>query len=121
MKEMSQTQSYSYYVHEFNHGPKTMADERSLIMLLTPVMGFYRMEKVLGDILALDSNVFIVSGSNIKGERDAFVLMPDPGFKSELVLSFINIPVFQLLAYINAARKSMDPDRPRNLNFTTRL
>jgi glucosamine--fructose-6-phosphate aminotransferase (isomerizing) len=123
MKEMSRTQAYSYYLHEFNHGPKTMVNDESLILILTLNKDLFRVEKVLEDIISLDSKVLIVSGDNlakIKNENVHF-LLEGLDFKFDLVRSFINIPVFQMLAYIQASRKNLNPDRPRNLNFTTRI
>ena len=123
MKEMSRTQAYSYYLHEFSHGPKTMANDESLILILTLNKDLFRVEKVLGDIISLGSKVLIVSGedlTNIKNENVHF-LLEDLDFKFDLVRSFVNIPVFQILAYIQALKKNLNPDRPRNLNFTTRI
>ncbi|MHB1274279.1 MAG: SIS domain-containing protein [Candidatus Humimicrobiaceae bacterium] len=123
MKEMSRTQAYSYYLHEFNHGPKTMVNDESLILILNLNKDLFRIEKVLEDIISLGSKVLIVSGddlTNIKNENVHF-LLEDPDFKFDLVRSFINIPVFQMLAYIQASKKNLNPDRPRNLNFTTRI
>ncbi len=123
MKEMSQTQAYSYYLHEFNHGPKTMAGRESLILILTPGKGLYRIEKVLDDIIDLGSKILIVSGDdriNTKN-KNVRILFQRLDFKFALIKSFINIPVFQILAYTQAINKNINPDKPRNLNFTTKL
>jgi len=123
MKEMSQTQSYSYYLHEFNHGPKTMANDKSLILILILNKGLFRVEKIIDDIISLDSKILIVSGEdqvNIENENVHF-LLKDLDFKFDLVRSFVNIPVFQILAYIQASKKNLNPDKPRNLNFTTKI
>lgn len=123
MKEMSRTQSYSYYLHEFNHGPKTMVDDKSLILILTLKKDLFRIKKVLDDIINLDPKILFVSGKdliNIKNEN-VYFLLEDLDFKFDLVRSFINIPVFQILAYLQAIRKKLNPDKPRNLNFTTRI
>jgi glucosamine--fructose-6-phosphate aminotransferase (isomerizing) len=123
MKEMSRTQAYSYYLHEFNHGPKTMVNEESLVLILTLNKDSFRIEKVLEDIISLNSKVLIVSGDgqiNIKNENVHF-LLEDLDFKFDLVRSFINIPVFQMLAYTQASKKNLNPDKPKNLNFTTRI
>jgi glucosamine--fructose-6-phosphate aminotransferase (isomerizing) len=122
MKEMSQTHSYSYHLHEFNHGPRTMADSRSLVLILSPVEGTYRIERIIDDIKELDSNIFMVSDHEIgKRHENIYRLVEDPGFKYDIVKSFINIPAFQLLTLANSRLKGTDPDRPRNLKFTTKL
>ena len=121
MKEMSRTQAYSYYLHEFNHGPKTMVSEDSLIFILTLNKDLFRVQKVLEDIIGLGSKVLIVSGSDFTNKKSENVhfLLEDLDFKSDLVKSFINIPIFQMLAYMQAMKKNLNPDKPRNLNFTT--
>ena len=123
MKEMSRTQAYSYYLHEFNHGPKTMVGSESLIFILTLNKGLFKVEKVLEDIISLDSKVLIVSGDDFtnKKNKNIHFLLEDLDFKFDMVKSFINIPIFQMLAYIQASKKNLNPDKPRNLNFTTRI
>ena len=123
MKEMSQTQAYSYYLHEFNHGPKTMAGSESLIFILTLNKGLFKLEKVLEDIIGLGSKVLVVSAdsfTDIKNENIHF-LIRDLDFKFDMVKSFINIPIFHMLAYIQSSKKNLNPDKPRNLNFTTKI
>ena len=122
MKEMSQTQAYSYYLHEFNHGPKTMANDESLILILTLNKDLFRVEKVLDDIISLNSKILIVSGEDLTNKNEnVHFLLEDLDFKFDLVRSFVNVPVFQILAYIQALKKNLNPDRPINLNFTTKI
>ena len=123
MKEMSRTQAYSYYLHEFNHGPKTMAGSESLIFILTINKFFFRVQKVLEDIMSLGSKILIVSDAGFKDIKNENVhfLLEDLDFKFDMVKSFINIPIFQMLAYIQATKKNLNPDKPINLNFTTRI
>lgn len=123
MKEMSRTQAYSYYLHEFNHGPKTMVSDESLILILTLKKNLFRVEKVLDDIICLGPKVLFVSGNDLPGikNKNVHFLLENLDFKSDLVRSFINIPVFQILAYLQAIRKNLNPDSPKNLNFTTRI
>ncbi|GAG80645.1 unnamed protein product, partial [marine sediment metagenome] len=94
----------------------------SLILILTLNKDLFKVEKVLDDIISLNSKVLIVSGEDLatKNENVHF-LLEDLDFKFDPVRSFINIPVFQMLAYIQASRKNLNPDRPINLNFTTRI
>jgi len=123
MKEMSRTQAYSYYLHEFNHGPKTMTSDKSLILILTLNKDLFKLEKVLDDIISLGPKVLLVSGKDLINieNKNVHFLLEDLDFRFDLVRSFVNIPVFQILAYIQAMRKNLNPDSPRNLNFTTRI
>ena len=47
--------------------------------------------------------------------------LSDANIKEELVESFINIPVFQIFAYAKTIKLDLDPDKPRGLDYTTRL
>jgi glucosamine--fructose-6-phosphate aminotransferase (isomerizing) len=123
MKEMSQTHSYSYYLHEFNHGPKTMVDAQTLCLVLTLDRDLFRIDRVLGDMIGPGPKILIVGGGSEAGIKNKNVdyLIENLKFEYDLVKSFVNIPVFQILAYIQATKKNVDPDMPKNLNFTTRI
>ena len=123
MKEISQTQACAYYLHEFNHGPKTLANKESLILILTLNKDLFRVEKVLSDIISLGSEILIVDGGNVTNikKENVHYLLKNLNFKCDLVKSFINIPVFQILAYIKGSKKNVNSDKPKNLNFTVRI
>lgn len=121
MKEMSRTQAYSYYLHEFNHGPKTMLSDKSLILIMALSRKYYRLKKVINDIACLEPNILIVSGRDLLNidRNNIYFLLDDLDLKFSLVRSFINIPVFQILAYVQAYKKNINPDKPKNLSYTT--
>lgn len=120
MKEMSQTPSYSYHLYEFNHGPKSLINEESLCLILTLSKDLFKKEEIIKEILDLGSKVLIIGrGNNINiSDNNLKYLFPDFNFSFDIVGSFINIPVFHILAYIKTIKKSLNPDKPQNLNYT---
>ena len=123
MKEMSQTPSYSYHIFEFNHGPKSLLKDDSLCLVLTISKKIDKADIVLNEIVKQNSKLAIIGGGGIDiklGSNIEFFLT-DADFKSDLVKSFINIPVFQILAYSKTIKENLNPDNPCNLDYTTKL
>ena len=120
MKEMSQVPSYSYHLHEFNHGPKSLITKESLCLVLTLNKNLFKNEEIIKEILNLGSKVLLVDRKEISivDSKDINYVLSDSNFKFDIIKSFINIPVFQILAYIKTIRESLDPDRPKNLDYT---
>lgn len=123
MKEMSQTPSYSYHLYEFNHGPKSLINKESLCLILTLSKNLFKKEEIIKEILNLGSKVLVI-GSNIIDEVDnknINYLLYDSNFKFDIIKSFINIPIFQILAYVKTIKKNLNPDKPRNLDYITKI
>jgi len=123
MKEMAQINSFSYHLYEFAHGPKTMLDNESLCLLLTMDRKSPGIKDILKEIVGYGSRVLTVCLEDftiIKNDSVINILGCEC-FKIDFVKSFLNIPVFQILAYLKAIKKGLDPDKPRNLNYTTKL
>ena len=120
MKEMSQVPSYSYHLHEFNHGPKSLITKESLCLNLTWSKNLFKNEEIIKEILNLGSKVLLVGRKDISiiDSKDINYLLSDSNFKFDIIKSFINIPVFQILAYIKTIRENLDPDKPKNLDYT---
>jgi len=117
MKEMSQTPSYSYHLYEFNHGPKSLINKESLCLILALSKSLFKTEKIIKEILNLGSKVLLVGSKDISivDNKNIDYLLSDSNFKFDIIKSFINIPIFQILAYIKTIRENLDPDKPKNL------
>ena len=120
MKEMSQVPSYSYHLYEVNHGPKSLINKESLCLILTLSRSLFKIEEIIKEILNLGSKVLLVGSKDISivDNKNIDYLLSDSNFKFDIIKSFINIPVFQILAYIKTIQKNLDPDRPNNLCYT---
>lgn len=123
MKEMSQTPSYSYNIFEFNHGPKSLLDKDTLCLFLTINKNLGNLDFIIREILKLDSKVVIIGNANIseKLNKEIKYFLTDEDFRSDLVRSFINIPFFQILAYMQTIKKGLNPDKPKDLSYTTKI
>lgn len=127
MQEMSQTPSYSYHVHEFSHGPKSLLNDNSLSVILTPSKKIFKFENIINEFVSLGTNMLIIG---IKPEFDfkdksinkkITYFLEINNVKNEIIKSFINIPVFQLIAFFNTLKKKLNPDLPNNLSYTVKI
>lgn len=123
MKEMSQTPSYSYHLYELNHGPKSLVNENTLCLILTLNKDLFKSESIIKEILNLGSRVLIIGSKyfNITNRKNVKYLLSDSDFKNDFVKAFINIPVFQALAYLKTVKNNLDPDKPKNLSYTIKI
>ena len=117
---MSQIPSYSYHLYEFNHGPKSLINKDSLCLILTLSKNLFKNEEIIKEVLSLGSKVIVIGSNTIDGidNRNIDYLLYGSEFKFDIVKSFINIPAFQILAYIKTIKEKLDPDKPRNLDYT---
>ncbi len=120
MKEMTQIPSYSYYLHEFNHGPKSLLDKDCLCLILNSNRNLYKNAEIIDSISSLGSKVLIIGYRNIDHIENKSInyLLFNSDFKFNTIKSFINIPAFQILAYIKTIKENLNPDEPRHLDYT---
>ncbi len=120
MKEMSQTPSHSYHLYEFNHGPKSLLNEKSLCLILTLSKNLFKNEEIIKEILNLGSKVIVIGSRNVETADNEKInyLLYNSDFKFDIIKSFTNIPVIQILAYIKTMKENLDPDKPKNLDYT---
>ncbi|MBA7474480.1 Glutamine--fructose-6-phosphate aminotransferase [isomerizing] [subsurface metagenome] len=120
MKEMSQVPSYSYHLYEFNHGPKSLINKESLCLILTLSKSLFKTEEIIKEILNLGSKVLLVGSKDISivDSKNIDYLLSDSKFRFDIIKSFINIPVFQILAYMKTIKENLNPDKPKNLDYT---
>ena len=123
MKEMAATDAYSYHLHEFIHGPKTLVNSGSLCLMLVSDYLSSSITEIIEELLDLGSKILAVGYENILKIKNPnyYNIKIETDFKTGFAKPFINIPVFQMLAYARAVKKGLNPDSPKNLNFTTKL
>lgn len=123
MKEMAATDAYSYHIHEFIHGPKTLVDDKSLCLILASDYFSPGLAGIFKELSGFGSRILSIGYENVSGIKNQDIRNIETGmaFENGFAKSFTNIPVFQLLAYAKAVKTGLNPDLPRNLNFTTRL
>ena len=127
MKEMSQTPSYSYHLHEFSHGPKSLLTNKSLCIVLTPDKKMFKYEKSLKEFAELGTSMLIIGAkpeiiSIDKSLNKKLSYFPAEEInKNEIIKSFINIPIFQLMAFFKTLKNNLNPDLPNNLSYTVKI
>ena len=123
MKEMSQIPSFSYNLFEFCHGPISLINNESLCIFLTINKNLLNNKLIIDNILKFGAKVLIIGQKDIEEINNINInyLLVDSRFKYDNVRSFINIPVFQMIAYIKTVMEKLNPDTPRNLSYTTKI
>lgn len=123
MKEMSQVTSYSYYILELSHGPKALIDEKSLCLILTPDQKSIKLENFIKEYINLGSRMIITGykAREIIVNKKLNFFLDDCKIQNEMIKSFINIPFLQFIAFLKTIKNNLNPDLPRNLNYTTKI
>jgi glutamine---fructose-6-phosphate transaminase (isomerizing) len=111
MKEMSQTYAEAYHPMEFRHGPKSMVNEKTLVVGLLDEQGYAQERAVLAEMAGLGATVVNLSAQ------------PDADFRvSETYTPLMRyLPLLQWMAYHRAVKKSLNPDLPHNLDMVVKL
>lgn len=113
MKEMSLTHSEPFHFLEFRHGPKSMVNEKTVVVgLLSDVNRSFE-QKVLQEMQELGGKVITLA------ELDA-----DVSFQSHIpeeVRAVLYLPVLQLMSFYRSLAKGLNPDKPNNLTAVIKL
>jgi len=110
MKEMSLTNAEAFHPMEFRHGPKSMVDDKTLIVaLLDDSITDFELP-VVREMQALGATAVTLSTlENLEGN----ISLRQASVRPSLVH---NLPFLQWLAYLRAVNKGLNPDTPRNLD-----
>lgn len=121
VKEMALAHSEAYHVLEFRHGPMSIVDEKTLIVLFSSVRGRAYEARLASEMRRLGARVLLVTAGSEPGGDDADYIVRFRRPFDEAVLPTLYAPVGQLLGFYQAVRKGLDPDHPRNLNQVVTL
>jgi glutamine---fructose-6-phosphate transaminase (isomerizing) len=108
MKEMTLSHSEPFHFMEFRHGPKSMANENTLMIGLVSEANYSQEQAVLSDMKKQGAHILSL------GENKADILLESD--VSEIIRNVLYLPVIQLLAYERSIAKGLNPDRPSNLD-----
>jgi glutamine---fructose-6-phosphate transaminase (isomerizing) len=121
MKEMSLSNSEAFHTLEFRHGPKSMVDEKSLVIGLVNESTASQEIPVLEEMAALKGKILsIAEKSNARLEAIGDVVELNSGV-SEPLRALLFLPVLQLLAFHRAISRGQDPDNPHNLDAVVHI
>ncbi|WP_409294102.1 SIS domain-containing protein [Peribacillus sp. SCS-26] len=119
MKEMTQVACESYSSLEFRHGPISIVDEKTAVILLSSDLSKEYDQALIQDIQNKKGTVIVFgcSGPALKG--DISIDFPSGVTVDEAMTACM--PQLQLLAYYKALSLGLNPDQPRNLTQVVEL
>lgn len=112
MKEMSLSNSEAYYTLEYRHGPMSLVDENTLVMLFTTPETQEEDEKLIREMESYDG-VSVVMGPAPEALGGGYNLKVGYDTLSCAVLGSI---FGQMVGYWVAQKKGLEPDTPRHLS-----
>jgi len=118
MEEMTLSWTKAYHPLEFRHGPRSVADENTLVTLFVPEADDLYADLV-ADIRSQGTTVAAIGPrAAINGlDADHALRLPDRDTPSLALYA----PFFQLLGYYAAVDRGLDPDDPQNLTQVVEL
>lgn len=119
LKEMTQTECESYSNLEFRHGPISIVDETTAVILITQKETVNYDRALVKDIQKLGGFVLVIGPVNEGFEADQVIQLPNDIEDQNRYAMYV--PALQLLAYYRATRIGVNPDQPRNLTQVVKL
>jgi glucosamine--fructose-6-phosphate aminotransferase (isomerizing) len=118
LKVMESSSSYAQYFHtfEFRHGPKSIVDDRALIIGLIPDATAAQEVKVLSEMKQLGASVLAVvnhATPEVRGAADLLIELSSPLPPPALLVAYVVWG--QLLGSYVGLAKGLNPDEPINL------
>ncbi|MCP3741537.1 SIS domain-containing protein [Rossellomorea sp. BNER] len=119
LKEMTQTECESYSNLEFRHGPISVVDKSTVVVLMSQSNSDTFDQELVNDIQRLNGSVLAIGPFSEQFSANHIIqLDPSLSDRNRLVLY---VPHLQLLAYHKALSLGYNPDQPRNLTQVVTL
>lgn len=119
MKEMTLSHSEPFHFLEFRHGPKSMVNERTLLVGLLSSQNARQEGLVIREMKELGAQTLVLA------EEEGLAPADHPvAFGSALpeeARGVLYLPLMQLAAYGRSLAKGLNPDAPTNLDAVVRL
>lgn len=113
LKEMTQSACEAYNPLEFRHGPISIVDERTVIVLFEGQREQPYIADVERDLKLHGARLVAIGPHQAASADDHLVVGPSLG---DLARCLLYLPFAQLFGYYRALAVGLDPDKPRNLN-----
>jgi glucosamine--fructose-6-phosphate aminotransferase (isomerizing) len=120
LKEMSLTSSEAYHFLEFRHGPKSMVDEKTLVVGLLSDAARGPEVAVLREMNELGAKTLVLSELSDDLAWADHIVSFESGLPEVCQLP-LYLPLLQLFAYHRAVGKGLNPDAPRHLDAVVQL
>jgi len=119
MKEMTLSHSEPFHFLEFRHGPKSMVNERTLLVGLLSSQNARHEGLVIREMKALGAQTLMLAEE--EGLSPADYLVAFGSALPEEARGVLYLPLIQLAAYGRSLAKGLNPDAPTNLDAVVRL
>ena len=122
MKEMANLSCEVYHIPEYIHGPKSTADEKTMVFLLLPGKMDEYLTKFLQELTLLGCQILVECEKippEIEKNKISYVLEMDSGL-SDYTRGLLYMIPLQLIAFYNTLKRGLNPDSPRNLSQVVR-
>jgi len=120
LKEMSVTSTETFHFLEFRHGPKSVVDEKTLIIALTSQKAFSWEKEVILEMIDLGATILHLGKSPLHSPRTTEITFPEETL-DDFSLPVLYLPFLQLLGYYRAKNKGLNPDSPRHLTKVVKI
>lgn len=112
LKEMTQSTCEAYNPLEFRHGPISIVDAETLIIMVEGQRERAYLVDIYADLRRFGAGLVAVGPHRMDGPDRRLVVGDD---LSDLARAVLPVPFLQLLAFHRAEALGLDPDQPRNL------
>ena len=121
MKEMSLSNSEAFHTLEFRHGPKSMVDEKALVIGLLNESTDYQEIPVLQEMASLKGKLLSFTEKTDARLEEIGDVVELNSAVAEPLRALLFLPVLQLLAFYRAISRGQDPDNPNNLDAVVHI
>jgi glucosamine--fructose-6-phosphate aminotransferase (isomerizing) len=113
LKEMTQSPCEAYNPLEFRHGPISIVDDATVVVLIEGEREAAYTGAVERDLQRHGAQLVALGPTASELAEHTVVIGPEFG---DIARSVLYLPFAQLLGFYTAQAKGLDPDAPRNLN-----
>lgn len=121
LKEMSLTPTESFHFLEFRHGPKSIVDDKTLIVALTSQQAFSPEQAVLTEMMTLGATEFHIGAYPLSPSPKLFEITMGGEGINDYLLPILDVVFLQLFGYYRAKARGLNPDQPKNLTKVVKL
>lgn len=116
MKEMANLSCEVYHILEYIHGPKSTADEKTMVCLLLPEKINGYLKRFLEELMVLKVQMVVECEKILPDIKNkARYILEMRSDLSDYTRGLLYMIPMQFMAFYNTLKKGLNPDRPRNL------
>ncbi|MBW5445582.1 SIS domain-containing protein [Cohnella sp. CFH 77786] len=122
IKEMANVWTESFGTLEFRHGPKSIIEPGSLVVLILSEQARAYELKVAEEMKAYGAKVLVAASET--GEDTAiadFAFVTGGRALSDDARAALTLPLLQFIGYYTALKRNVNPDEPRNLTQVVKI